>query len=218
MSTVTIRIENLAKRYRVGGPAARPRDVREAFAELVAAPFRRLRSLRAEPSSEDETFWALEDLNLEVRPGEVLGVIGKNGAGKSTLLKILSRITPPTRGRVELRGRVASLLEVGTGFHPDLTGRENVYLNGTLLGMRKKAIDRSFDAIVDFAEVERFIDTPVKRYSSGMCASRFRRRGPSRSRDPASGRSARGRRRRVSAQVSRQARRDRPGGVARFYL
>ncbi len=168
MPTASIRIENLAKRYRVGGRATRPRDVREAFAELVAAPFRRLRSLRAEPSTEDETFWALEDLNLEVRPGEVLGVIGKNGAGKSTLLKILSRITPPTRGRVELRGRVASLLEVGTGFHPDLTGRENVYLNGTLLGMRKKAIDRSFDAIVDFAEVERFIDTPVKRYSSGM--------------------------------------------------
>ena len=124
--------------------------------------------MRIEPSSEEETFWALKDVDFDVAPGEVLGVIGHNGAGKSTLLKILSRITAPTTGRIELRGRVASLLEVGTGFHPDLTGRDNIYLNGTFLGMRKKEIDRKFDEILAFAGLDRFIDTPVKRYSSGM--------------------------------------------------
>ncbi len=124
--------------------------------------------MRIEPTQEDETFWAIKDLSFEVAPGEILGIIGPNGAGKSTLLKILSRITSPTEGRIELRGRVASLLEVGTGFHPDLTGRDNIYLNGTFLGMRKRETDRKFDEILDFAEVERFIDTPVKRYSSGM--------------------------------------------------
>ena len=124
--------------------------------------------MRIEPTKEDETFWAIKDLSFEVAPGEVLGIIGPNGAGKSTLLKLLSRITSPTEGRIELRGRVASLLEVGTGFHPDLTGRDNIYLNGTFLGMRKREIDRKFEEILDFAEVERFIDTPVKRYSSGM--------------------------------------------------
>ncbi len=107
-------------------------------------------------------------MSFDVQPGEVLGVIGRNGAGKSTLLKVLSRITEPTRGRVELRGRIASLFEVGTGFHPELTGRENVYLNGTILGMRKREVERKFDEIVEFAEVAQFIDTPVKRYSSGM--------------------------------------------------
>ena len=121
--------------------------------------------LRRAPS---ETFWALQDVDLEVKRGEVLGLIGRNGAGKSTLLKVLSRITPPTTGRVELFGRIGSLLEVGTGFHPELTGRENIYLNGSILGMKKPEIDRQFDDIVEFAGVERFLDTPVKRYSSGM--------------------------------------------------
>lgn len=134
----------------------------------MRAPLRRFRSLRAEPVGDNETFWALRDIDLEVSRGEVLGIVGKNGAGKSTLLKILSRITTPTKGRIELRGRVASLLEVGTGFHADLTGRENIYLNGTFLGMRKREIDGKFDEILAFAEIERFIDTPVKRYSSGM--------------------------------------------------
>lgn len=168
MSHPIIHCQNLSKRYRVGGPARRHGDFREAFDHVLRAPLRRLRALSIAPTSDEETFWALRNLDLEVAPGEVLGIVGKNGAGKSTLLKILSRITSPTEGRVELRGRVASLLEVGTGFHPDLTGRDNIYLNGTFLGMRKREIDRKFDEIVDFAEVERFIDTPVKRYSSGM--------------------------------------------------
>jgi lipopolysaccharide transport system ATP-binding protein len=152
----------------VGGAPRRHADFREAFDNLLKAPLRRLRSMRIEPTSEEETFWAIRNLDFEVAPGEVLGIIGRNGAGKSTLLKILSRITAPTEGRIELRGRLASLLEVGTGFHPDLTGRDNIYMNGTFLGMRKKEIDRKFDEILAFAEVERFIDTPVKRYSSGM--------------------------------------------------
>jgi len=168
VSEPIIQSEGLSKRYRVGGPKRRHADFREAFDALLGAPLRRLRALGIDPASEDETFWALKDLSFDVAPGEVLGVVGKNGAGKSTLLKVLSRITNPTEGRVVLRGRVASLLEVGTGFHPDLTGRENIYLNGTFLGMRKREIDRRFDEIVAFAEVERFIDTPVKRYSSGM--------------------------------------------------
>ncbi len=168
MTQPIIRSENLSKRYRVGGAPRRHADFREAFDNLLRAPLRRLRSMRIEPSCEEETFWAVRNLDFEIAPGEILGIIGRNGAGKSTLLKILSRITAPTEGRIELRGRVASLLEVGTGFHPDLTGRDNIYLNGTFLGMRKKEIDRKFDEILDFAEVERFIDTPVKRYSSGM--------------------------------------------------
>jgi lipopolysaccharide transport system ATP-binding protein len=163
-----ILIDALSKRYHVQGPSRRNRDFRETFSDLLNAPLRQLRSLRAQPFTESETFWALKGVGFEVARGEALGIIGKNGAGKSTLLKILSRITSPTRGRVELRGRVASLLEVGTGFHPDLTGRENIYLNGTFLGMRKREIDEKFDEILDFAGVERFIDTPVKRYSSGM--------------------------------------------------
>ncbi len=116
--------------------------------------------------SEGETIWALKDINFTVEQGEVLGIIGRNGAGKSTLLKIISRVTAPTEGKIKVKGRVASLLEVGTGFHPDLTGRENIYLNGSILGMNRREIDRKFDEIVDFAEVEQFVDTPVKRYSS----------------------------------------------------
>ncbi|MGC8669458.1 MAG: ABC transporter ATP-binding protein, partial [Chthonomonadales bacterium] len=126
-----------------------------------------MRSLQGR-APESQSIWALKDVSFEVQPGEVVGIIGRNGAGKSTLLKILSQITEPTEGRVEMRGRVASLLEVGTGFHPELTGRENIYLNGAILGMTRREIDRKFDEIVDFSGVERFIDTPVKRYSSGM--------------------------------------------------
>lgn len=157
MTPIAIRAEGLSKKYRVGGDA--PRSLRET----LSSAFRRGPVL-----SSPEEFWALDDVSFEVSPGEVLGVIGPNGSGKSTLLKILSRITEPTRGRAEIRGRVASLLEVGTGFHGELTGRENTFLNGAILGMRRTEIARKFDEIVAFAEVERFIDTPVKHYSSGM--------------------------------------------------
>jgi lipopolysaccharide transport system ATP-binding protein len=173
MGDVAIRVEGLGKRYRIG-----ERMQRKTFAERVGgalySPFKRVRSgLRApyaqEPSRQVETMmWALNDLSFEVPKGEVLGVIGRNGAGKSTLLKILSRITKPTTGCATVAGRVGTLLEVGTGFHGDLTGRENIYLNGALLGMKKQEIDRKFDEIVAFAETERFLDTPVKHYSSGM--------------------------------------------------
>jgi len=170
MSDVVIRAEGLGKRYRIGSREASYKTLRESLTGLALAPARRFREfLRGAPlRREPETIWALKDIDLQVRRGEVLGVIGRNGAGKSTLLKILARITEPTTGRVELRGRVGSLLEVGTGFHPELTGRENIYLNGAILGMRKTEITRKFDEIVAFAEVERFLDTPVKRYSSGM--------------------------------------------------
>src|SRR5437870_3060306 len=162
-----IRVENLGKCYRLNHQATRTsyRTLRESLTDWAAAPLRRWRSGSADRA---ETLWALKDVSFEVQPGEVVGVIGRNGAGKSTLLKILSRITKPTTGEVRLRGRVGSLLEVGTGFHPELTGRENIYLNGSILGMSRKEIDRRFDEIVAFAEVERFLDTPVKRYSSGM--------------------------------------------------
>jgi lipopolysaccharide transport system ATP-binding protein len=163
-----IRVESLSKSYRISHTAQRNtyRTLSEDLVEMATAPLKRWRRHRANGLTEE--FWALKDVDFEVQPGEVVGVIGRNGAGKSTLLKILSRITEPTEGRVRLRGRVGSLLEVGTGFHPELTGRENVYLNGSILGMSRKEIDRRFDEIVAFAEVERFLDTPVKRYSSGM--------------------------------------------------
>ena len=159
-----IRAEGLAKKYVIESGREPYQTLRETLSNAVRAPFRR----RGGARQGVEEVWALEDVGFEVRPGEVVGLIGRNGAGKSTLLKVLSRITEPTRGRVELYGRVGSLLEVGTGFHPELSGRENVLLNGAILGMKKSEIEQKFDEIVAFAEVERFIDTPVKRYSSGM--------------------------------------------------
>lgn len=170
MTAVAITAEDLGKSYRIGRIQERYATLRETILRSVTTPVRRIRSvLRAEAASElGETVWALHKASFEVRRGEVLGVIGRNGAGKSTLLKILSRVTHPTEGYAELHGRVGSLLEVGTGFHPELTGRENVFLNGAILGMRRAEIHRKFDEIVGFAEVEKFIDTPVKRYSSGM--------------------------------------------------
>jgi len=167
MSDIAIRVENLGKRYRIGAEEKRPDNLWQATKQLVASPFDYLRRI-TRPPTEEETLWALKDVSFEVKRGEVVGIIGRNGAGKSTLLKILSRITEPTHGRAVINGRVGSLLEVGTGFHPELTGRENIYLNGAILGMKREEIDRKFDEIVDFSGVEKFIDTPVKRYSSGM--------------------------------------------------
>jgi lipopolysaccharide transport system ATP-binding protein len=163
-----VKVENISKLFHInpaGLPARRYETLRESIIRVALAPFVRL---RGKSTNGDEEFWALKDISFEVNPGEVFGVIGPNGAGKSTLLKVLSRIIDPTSGRAELYGRVASLLEVGTGFHPDLSGRENIYLNGAVLGMKRREIDARFDEIVAFAEVEKFIDTAVKRYSSGM--------------------------------------------------
>ncbi|NVM22268.1 MAG: ABC transporter ATP-binding protein [Desulfobacterales bacterium] len=196
MSKPIIKVENLSKRYRIGAKQEGYKTFREAIMDGFKVPIRNFRRLRkltrfdeefakhkehsARPtalphavaamasSQSDDAIWALKDVSFEVQPGEALGIIGHNGAGKTTLLKILSRITEPTTGEAKIYGRVSSLLEVGTGFHPELTGRENIYLNGTILGMRKAEIDRKFDEIVGFAEIEKFIDTPVKRYSSGM--------------------------------------------------
>jgi lipopolysaccharide transport system ATP-binding protein len=159
-----IRVTNLSKQYRIG-VRARHGSFRESLAEAVRSP---LKVLRRDGESRDALIWALKDVNFEVMPGEVVGIIGRNGAGKSTLLKILSRVTEPTTGRAELYGRIGSLLEVGTGFHPELTGRENVFLNGAILGMGRAEIARKFDEIVAFSEIEEFLDTPVKWYSSGM--------------------------------------------------
>ncbi len=167
MGNIAISVENLGKSYRIGHAEKRPENFRAAVRSFAAAPFEYLRSRLREPS-EDELFWALKDVSFEVKHGEVLGIIGRNGAGKSTLLKILSRITEPTTGRARVYGRVGSLLEVGTGFHPELTGRENIYLNGTILGMKRAEIAQKFDEIIDFSGIEKFLDTPVKRYSSGM--------------------------------------------------
>lgn len=159
-----ITVENVGKRYRIGESQAAYSTLRESLVHAISSPFKRFRK-NNDPS---QFVWAVEDVSFEVAAGEVVGLIGRNGAGKSTLLKMLSRITEPTRGRILLYGRVGSLLEVGTGFHAELTGRENIYLNGAILGMARNEIVRKFDEIVDFAEVEKFIDTPVKHYSSGM--------------------------------------------------
>ncbi len=164
MSDIAIRVENLGKQYRIGTLALQYRTLRDSLGSV----FKR-REHRELPAENDAgMIWALKDVSFEVQKGKVLGVIGRNGAGKSTLLKILSRVTDPTTGMAEIRGRVGSLLEVGTGFHPELTGRENIYLNGAILGMKRGEIEAKFDEIVAFSEVEKFIDTPVKRYSSGM--------------------------------------------------
>ncbi len=161
-----VTVENLSKQYRIGARPTSHATLREMLVGAVQSPLKRLR--RNGHAVDEATLWALQDVSFEVKPGEVVGIIGRNGAGKSTLLKILSRITEPTSGRVKLYGRVGSLLEVGTGFHPELTGRENVFLNGAILGMARTEIDRKFDEIVSFSGVEKFIDTPVKHYSSGM--------------------------------------------------
>ena len=177
MSEIVIRAENLGKMYHIGalqkaGSYYSYKSLRDAIADAAAAPFRALRGLVGgsgiQKDPEDDTIWALKDVSFEVKRGEILGVVGANGAGKSTLLKVMSRITEPTAGRAEIHGRVGSLLEVGTGFHPELSGRDNVFLNGAILGMKRSEVAKNFDEIVAFAEVERFIDTPVKHYSSGM--------------------------------------------------
>src|SRR6267154_617096 len=178
MNDTAIKVEGLSKRYRIGAQQQAYKTLREKLNNTALAPFRGAKSIlsrngngnskSAVRKSRSETFWALKDVSFKVKTGEVVGIIGSNGAGKSTLLKILSRITEPTEGYADIHGHIASLLEVETGFHPELTGRENIHLNGSILGMKRAEIRKKFDEIVSFAEVEKFIDTPVKYYSSGM--------------------------------------------------
>ena len=182
MSTkdIAIRLEKVNKIYRLGVQEESEDSLLNSFGKMIRSPLKNYRKYRSlydfsdfdfdnpDTATDSNILWALRDVSFDVFKGEIVGIIGRNGAGKSTLLKILSKITPPAKGRVEIHGRTSSLLEVGTGFHPELTGRENVYLNATILGMRKKEVDRKFDEIVEFSGVEKFLDTPVKRYSSGM--------------------------------------------------
>jgi lipopolysaccharide transport system ATP-binding protein len=176
---LAIRVEHLSKRFRIGEQDEAADNFATAIVRTVKSPFSNYKKYRSiyqfdetedtlDGNGSDNLIWALRDVSFDVPRGQVMGIVGTNGAGKSTLLKVLSQITPPTHGKVTIRGRVSSLLEVGTGFHHELTGRENVYLNGTIMGMRKKEIDQKFDEIVEFSGVEKFLDTPVKRYSSGM--------------------------------------------------
>src|SRR5512138_2363294 len=173
--TTAISVKNLSKQYRIGAAQTKFRYgmLRDVLVDSLTAPIRFAKSLAGGSSNGSSTksnnfIWALKDLSFDLEEGRVLGIVGRNGAGKSTLLKILSRVTEPTEGTVSVRGRVGSLLEVGTGFHPELTGRENIYMNGAILGMKRTEIDQKFDEMVEFSEVTQFIDTPVKRYSSGM--------------------------------------------------